>query len=86
MILREQLLDAMLDGKLGHGLVVTRQEALKYFSNENPASIGVLLSNSEIDTAVHSPTWTKFTQRIGDATYRVHPSALAARLEERGGK
>lgn len=85
MTLRERLLDAMLDGEIGHGLVVTRQELIRHFSDVNEATTGVLLSNSEIKTgAPHSPTYTPFTQRLSEGRYRVHPSALAERLAQRG--
>lgn len=86
MSLRERLLDAILDGKIGKGLIVTRQEIIDYFSDINEATTGVLLSNSEITTgALHSPTYKHFTQRLSKGVYRVHPLALAERLKQRGG-
>ena len=84
MTLRERLLDAILDGKIGKGLVVTRQELMSHFDDVNSATTGVLLSNSEMTTGVpHSPTYTHFTQRISEGQYRIHPSALAERLAQR---
>jgi hypothetical protein len=84
MTLRERLLDAMLDGQIGNGLVVTRQALMRHFHDVNEATTGVFLSNSEMTTgAPHSPTYTHFTQRISEATYRIHPSALVERLEQR---
>ncbi len=84
MTLRERLLDAMLDGEIGNGLVVTRQELIRHFSDVNEATTGVFLSNSEINTgAPHSPTYTHFTQRLSEGRYRIHPNALVERLAER---
>lgn len=75
MALRERLLDAILDGEIGQGLVITRQELIRYFRDVNEATTGVLLSNSELTTgAPHSPTYTHFTQRLSEGRYRIHPS------------
>lgn len=84
MTLRERLLDAMLDGDIGRGLVVKRQELMRHFADVNEATTGVFLSNSEITTgAPHSPMYTHFTQRLSEGTYRIHPGALLQRLNER---
>jgi len=84
MTLRERLLDAMLDGEIGHGLVVTRQELIQYFADVSEATTGVFLSNSEITTgAPHSPMYTHFTQRLSEGRYRIHPAALVERLAQR---
>ncbi len=85
MSLRERFLDAMIDGELGRGLVISRQDFMAHFHVDNPATTGVFLSNSEVVTgAPHSPTYTHFTQRVSDGVYRVLPEALAARMRERG--
>lgn len=84
MTFRNRFLDAMIDGQLGNGLVVTRQDLMAFFSNDNPLTTGCFLSNSEIETGGHSPTYRHFTIRIGEASYRIHPSALLARMVERG--
>lgn len=83
MTLRERLLDAMLDGLIGNGLVVTRQEVMNFFSDVKSSYTGVLLSNAEMETGIHSPTWAKYTNRIEPGTYRIHPDALAQRARER---
>ena len=84
MNLRERLLDAILDGQLGKGLVVTRQELIEYFPDVPESTTGVFLSNSEVKTgAPHSPTYKHFTERLEEARYRILPSALAERLAER---
>jgi|LNAP01.1.fsa_nt_gb hypothetical protein len=80
--LRNELLDAMLDGSFGSGIVITRQDVIARFTSFSENYTKVFLSNSEMTTAAHSPTYTKFTQRISDGVYRVHPEALVARLQE----
>ena len=85
MSLRERFLDAMIDGELGRGLVISRHDFMAHFQVDNPATTGVFLSNSEVVTgAPHSPTYTHFTQRVSDGVYRVLPEALAARMRLRG--
>lgn len=85
MSLRERFLDAMIDGELGRGLVISRHDFMAHFHGDNTATTGVFLSNSEVVTgAPHSPTYTHFTQRVSDGVYRVLPEALEARMRERG--
>lgn len=81
--IHDHLLDAMLDGQIGSGLIVTRQEVMSFFDNVNKSYTGVMLSNAEMETSDHSPTWRKYTRRIGKGTYRIHPIALANRLRSR---
>ncbi|MDD2108734.1 hypothetical protein NP554_21870 [Pseudomonas asiatica] len=81
--LREAFLDAILDGTLGKGLLVTRQEVIALFPGFSENYKKVFLSNSEMSTATHSPTYKKFTQRVSDGIYRVHPQVLVERLSER---
>ena len=84
MTLKTRLLDALLDGEIGRGLVVTRQELIRHFPDIPEVTTGVFLSNSEITTgARHSPTYDHFTERLDEGKYRIHPSALLARLNER---
>ena len=84
MTLPERLLDAVIDGDLGHGLIVTRQEVINHFRSDTETYTGVLLSNAEMTTGHHSPTYKKFTLRIDEGRYRIHPLALSARMQERG--
>lgn len=83
MHLRQRILDAVLDGKLGKGIVVTRQEVIEHFQDVTKAYTGVVLSNAEMDTGTHSPTWEHYTHRIARGVYRISPTALAERLLER---
>lgn len=82
--LREQLLDAVIDGNLGRGLIVTRQDFMAHFQNEPETYTGVFLSNSEMQAGQHSPTYEHFTLRVGRGRYRIHPTAIAARMRQRG--
>ncbi|MBK4998579.1 hypothetical protein IAE37_000855 [Pseudomonas sp. S31] len=84
MSLRTDVLDAVIDGRLGQGLVVTRQAVIQFFNDIGESYTGVILSNSEMTTGVSSPTYDHFTQRIGVGTYRIHPQALLDRMAERG--
>ncbi len=84
MTLRNRFLDAIIDGNLGIGITISRKEFMDFFSNENPQTTGCFLSNSEIITgATHSPNYTHFTLRIEEGRYRIHPSAIQARMTER---
>jgi hypothetical protein len=84
MTLRERLLDAVIDGHLGHGLIVTRQEVMAHFPSDPATYTGVMLSNSEMITGQHSPTYDHFTLRVAEACYRIHPLALSERMQTRG--
>jgi len=85
MTLRNRFLDAIIDGELGNGITITRQDFMQFFSNENTATTGCFLSNSEIETgALHSPNYTHFTLRISEGRYYVHPGAIQFRMVERG--
>ncbi|VVO40536.1 hypothetical protein [Pseudomonas fluorescens] len=84
MTLRADVLNAVIDGRLGKGLVVTRQAVIQLFSDVPETYTGVILSNSEMTTGVSSPTYDHFTQRVGVGTYRIHPQALLGRMAERG--
>jgi hypothetical protein len=83
MSLREEILDAVIDGHIGQNGIVTRQEVIQYFKNHPESYTGVILSNSEMDRD-HSPTYRTFTQRIGKGRYRIHPEIITQRKEDRG--
>lgn len=83
MHLRQRILDAVLDGELGAGVVVTRPEVIAHFPDVSKTYTGVVLSNAEMDTGTHSPTWEHYTHRIARGVYRISPTALAERLRER---
>jgi len=84
LTLRIRFLDAVIDGHIGSGIIVTRQELIQHFHKDNELTTGCFLSNSEIRTGVsHSPTYNHFTMRIREGVYRIHPQALLDRMQER---
>lgn len=83
MSLREEIIDAVIDGHIGRNGVVTRQEVIRYFKDRPQLYTGVILSNSEMDRD-HSPTYETFTQRVGKGRYRIHPGIIAQRKADRG--
>lgn len=83
MSLREEIIDAVIDGHIGQDGVVTRQEVIRYFPNHPQSYTGVILSNSEMDRD-HSPTYETFTKRVGKGRYRIHPEIIAQRKTDRG--
>jgi hypothetical protein len=84
MPLRERFLDALIDGRLGRDGVVSRQEFMAFFCDDKQTYTGVFLSNSEVQTGQHSPTYRHFTIRLAQGVYRVHPEAISERRRERG--
>ena len=83
MSLHKEIIDAVIDGKIGRDGVVTRQEVIKHFSAYPVTYTGVILSNSEINRS-HSPTYDNFTERVGRGRYRIHPDVIDKRKRERG--
>lgn len=83
MSLGTELVDAFIDGLIGNGTDFTRQEVISIFSRFSPNYTGCFLSNSEMRTGQHSPTYRHFTVRVARGVYRVHPAALQARMQER---
>ena len=81
--LANRFLDASIDGLLGTGLKVTRQEFMNFFSELPLGSSGTFLSYSEIGSA-NTPTYRKITIRVTDGVYRIHPAALLERMKQRG--
>ncbi len=81
----ERFLDAVIDGHLGKGLVVTRQEFIEHFPKDRVGTTGCSLSNSEIHTGqAHSPHYEPLTLRVTQGVYRVLPNVLEARMRTRG--
>lgn len=82
MSLREELLDEIIAGNIGNNGIVSRQEFINHFQNHPETYTGVFLSNSEMETGQHSPTYAKFTQRVDIGTYQIHPDAINQRRNE----
>lgn len=84
MTLRNRFLDAIINGELGNGITITRQDFINFFNEENPKTTGCFLSNSEIIAgAQHSPDYTHFTLRVSEGKYYIHPGAIQNRMIER---
>ena len=84
MSLREQFLDALIDGRIGRNGVVSRGEFMSFFPEVKETYTGVFLSNSEMQTGQHSPTYEHFTIRVRKGVYRADRRALLERRRERG--
>jgi hypothetical protein len=80
MSLHNDVIDAFNNGSLGNGVDFTRQELVSAFPNYSPNYTGCFLSNSEMRTGQHSPTYRHFTIRVRRGVYRIHPSALQERI------
>ena len=81
MSLREKFLDMVIDGEIGHGLIVSSKEFQEKLNTENKYDDS-FLPNSEIQ-ATHSPNYAKIVRRVRPGVYQVLPSALEARMKER---
>lgn len=79
--LADRLLDASIDGLLGTGLQVTRQQFMKFFSELPANSSSNFLSNLKINIA-NTPTYRKITIRVSDGVYIYHPEALLERMKQ----
>ena len=82
MSLREELLDEIIAGNIGNNGIVSRQKIINHFPHHPETYTGVFLSNSEMETGQHSPTYEKFTQRIDTGIYQIHQDALNERRNE----
>ncbi|WP_350647439.1 hypothetical protein [Pseudomonas sp. HY13-MNA-CIBAN-0226] len=81
--LADRFLDASIDGLLGKGQLVTRQEFIDFFADEPKNTTGCFLSNSEMNSGTHSPHYRKLTLRVSDGVYRIHPDVLLERMKQR---
>ncbi len=79
MSLRTDIIDDFMDGKIGDGKVVTRQEVIdRYRGNYSDKYLSVILSNSEVSRN-HSLTYNSFTMRVGEGVYKIHPEIVGKR-------
>lgn len=83
MSLREEVLDAIIAGTIGTNGTVTRQEIINNFPHHPVNYTGSFLSNSEMKTSQHSPTYEKFTRRVGRGAYQIPEEVLHQRSNER---
>ena len=63
---RERFLDSLIDGQFGDGIVISWRKFKLYFSDDPETYPGVFLSNSEMETGRHSPTYEHFPMRNYD--------------------
>lgn len=81
--LRDSILDAVIDGSLGNGIVVTRQQVMTEFNGKFADNyLSVILSNSEMKS--NQSGYKPFTIRIAEGKYQIHPAELLARMRDRG--
>lgn len=81
--LREQILNAVIDGELGDGLVVTRQQVMEKFKGKfSDNYLSVILANSEMGAKTSG--YPPFTIRIDEGKYRIHAVELLYRMRDRG--
>lgn len=81
--LRELILNAVIDGELGVGLVVTRHQVMEKFKDKySDKYLSVILANSEMDAKTSG--YPPFTIRIEEGMYRIHPVELLYRMRDRG--
>ena len=85
MSLREDLLDGIINGKIGRGLVVTRKEFVEYFARSQYSEkyISSFLSDSELGSK-HSTSYEKFTMQVEEGKYCIDPFAVFQRMKDRG--
>lgn len=76
MSLKTDILDAVIAGNLPY--IVSRQQVMDHFPHYSESYSGVILSNSEIEQGA-SPTYDKFTTRIGRGVYEIHPQIVTDR-------
>ncbi len=82
--LRNALLDAVIDGKFGKGLVVSVAELKTYFTESgfSDSYLQTFLPNSEMGAL--KAGYRRFTIRIGEGVYQIHPVELLYRMRDRG--
>jgi hypothetical protein len=80
--LRELILNAVIDGELGTGLVVTRQQVMEKFKGKFADNyLSTILANSEMGAKTSG--YPPFTIRIADGKYQIHPVELLYRMRDR---
>ena len=81
-ILRNLLLDAVIDGEIGKGIVVSVAELKsKFFGKFEDSTLDTFLSNSELGALTSG--YHRFTIRISKGLYRIHPTELLHRMRDR---
>jgi len=82
--LRNLLLDAVIDGNFGKGIVVSTADLKAKFAGGNFSDnyLATFLPNSEMGALTAG--YRRFTIRIDDGMYQIHPVELLYRMRDRG--
>jgi len=84
MTLVDRFLDAVIDGHLGTGLAVTKQDLITYLDSDFEVTTGCFLSNSGIRAGQeHINHYEPLTLRMRVDVFRILPSVLKARMRAR---
>lgn len=80
--LRHLLLDAVIDGEIGNGIVVSVADLKSKFADRYSENyLNTFLANSEMEADTSG--YRQFTFRIGEGVYRIHPVELLYRMRDR---
>ena len=84
--LRNVVLDAVIDGKFGKGIVVSVSDLkAKFGGGEGEYSenyLNTFLANSEMGALTAG--YRRFTVRVDAGVYQIHPVELLYRMRDRG--
>lgn len=81
--LRNKVLDAVIDGEFGKGIVVSVSELKARFGEEYSVNyLNTFLANSEMEALTAG--YRRFTIRVGEGVYQIHPVELLYRMRDRG--
>lgn len=82
--LRNVLLDAVIDGGFGNGIVVSTPELKAKFGGGEYSEnyLNTFLANSEMGALTAG--YRRFTIRVGEGVYQIHPVELLYRMRDRG--
>lgn len=81
-ILRNLLLDAIIDGEIGNGIVVSVADLKATFAGKfEDSTLETFLPNSEMGALTSG--YHRFTIRISKGMCRIHPTELLDRMRTR---
>jgi len=82
--LRSVVLDAVIDGTFGKGIVVSVSELKAKFGGGEYSEnyLNTFLANSEM--GAWTAGYRRFTIRIDEGVYQIHPVELLYRMRDRG--
>jgi hypothetical protein len=82
--LRNVLLDAVIEGKLGNGIIVSTAELKAYVADGKFSDnyLATFLPNSEMGALTAG--YRRFTIRVDEGVYQIHPVELLYRMRDRG--